>query len=175
MKSLTILTSFLALVSCKADAQKLKVSTIYSEPKQVAKEISETGKTHTYTTRQEVTERLDPLIFMLSKNGGTLKFRIQGNISSSGHSIRQVTKIRYGKGKQNGNFITLRYFVEIKKIPGKESADVKGYNYSKDETYTIPKDVKVINIELYEDRINDPSATKPKFIAQKTFNFFARI
>ncbi|UKB86118.1 hypothetical protein LF887_10975 [Chryseobacterium sp. MEBOG06] len=175
MKNFMILTSFLALVSCKADAQKLKVFTIFREPKKVAKEVSETGKTHTYTTRQEVTERLNPLIFMLSKNDGTLKFRLQGNISSSGHSIRQVRKMRYEKGEQNGNFITLRYFVEIKKIPGKESADVKGYNYSKDETYTIPKDVKVINIELYEDRINDTSATKPKFIAQQTFNFFDRI
>lgn len=170
-----ILSSFLTLFGCKTDAQKLNVSPIFSEPKYATKEIPETGKTHKYTTLREVTERLDPIIFMLSRNDKTLKFRIQGNISSGGHTIYQVRKIRFEKGEQNGNSITLRYFAEIKKIPGKESADVKGYNYSKDETYTIPKDVKVINIELYEDRINDPSDPKSKIIAQKTFNFSAKI
>ncbi|MCJ7936070.1 MAG: hypothetical protein MUW56_21190 [Chryseobacterium sp.] len=112
---------------------------------------------------------------MLSKNAETLKFRIQRNISSGGHTIHQVRKIRFEEGEQNGNSITLRYYVEIKKVPGKESADVKGYNYTKDESYKIPDDVKIIKIELYEDRINDTSDTKPKRIAQQTFNFFAKI
>ncbi|GEN65949.1 hypothetical protein [Chryseobacterium rhizosphaerae] len=170
-----ILTSFLVISGCKTNAQKLKISSIYSEPKQVTKEIPETGKTHTYTTRKEVTERLDPLIFMLSKNAGTLTFCIQGNISSSGHSIHKVRKIRFERGAQSGNTVTLKYYVEIKKVLGKENADVLGYNYTKDETYKIPNDIKIIRIELYEERINDTSATKPKLLAQQSFNFFPKI
>ncbi|MCQ9639574.1 hypothetical protein MP478_09235 [Chryseobacterium sp. WG14] len=170
-----ILISFLAVSGCNTNAQKLKVSTIYSEPKRVTRETPETGKAYTYTTRKEVTERLDPLIFMLSKNAETPKFRIQGNISSSGHIINQVRKIRFERGPQSGNTVTLKYYVEIKKVPGKESANIKGYNYTKDVTYKIPDDVKIIRIELYEDRINDTSDEKPKLIAQQTFNFFAKI
>lgn len=170
-----ILTSFLALSGCKNKAQKLNISTIYTEPKRVAKEVPETGSIHTFTTKKEVTERLDPGIFMISKNAELLKFRIQGSISSGGHTINKVKKIRFEKGEQNGNTITLRYYTEIKRYPGKESADVKGYNYTKEETYKIPKDIKVIKIELYEERSNGITDIHPQPIAQKTFNFFAKI
>lgn len=175
VKQFMMLTSFLALFGCKTNAQKMQVTTIYSEPKRVTREVPETGTTHIYTTSKEVTERLNPMIFMLTKNAETLKFRIQGNISSGGHNINQVRKLRFEKGEQNGNTITLRYYVEIKKIPGKESDHVKGYNYTKDETYQITNDVKIIKIELYEDRISDSTDTKLKLIAQQIFNFFAKI
>ncbi len=45
----------------------------------------------------------------------------------------------------------LKYFVEIKLISGKEGANLRGYNYTKQETYKVPKGVKVIHIELFED------------------------
>lgn len=175
MKYLVILTSFLALSGCKTDAQKLHVSAIYSEAQRVTKDVPGTNSIHTFTTRKTVTERLDPMIFMLSKNKETLKFRIQGNISSGGYTINQVRKIRFENGEQKGNSIMLKYYVEIRKKSGKESADVQGYNYTKDETYKIPDNVKIIKIELYEDRINDQSTANPNLIAQQTFNFFARI
>jgi len=175
VKQLIILTSFLTLFGCETNAQKLNTTTIYSEPKRSTKEVPETGAVHNYITRKEVTERLSPMIVMTSKNAEILKFQIQGNISSGGLNINQVRKIRFEKGEQNGNSMTLRYYVEIKKIPGKESADVVGYNYTKDETYKIPSDVKIIKIELYEERIKDTSGRSTKFITEKTFNFFARI
>lgn len=175
MKHFVILTSLFAVLSCKGNAQKLQVTAIYTEPKRVIKEISEAGVAHAYTTHKEITERLDPKVFMLSKNAETLKFRIQGNISSDGHTINQVRKIRFEKGEQNGNTITLRYYTEVKRSPGKESANVRGYNYTKDEVYRIPADVKIIKIELYEEHINDLSDTKPKLTAQQIFNFFAKI
>lgn len=175
MKYFMVLTSFLVLSGCKTDAQKVKISAIYAEPKRITKEIPETGVAHAYTTHKEATERLDPKIFMLSKNAETLKFRIQGNISSAGHTINQVRKIRFEKGEQNGNTITLRYYTEVKRIPGKESANIRGYNYTKDEVYRIPADVKIIKIELYEEHINDSSDIKPKLIAQQTFNFFSKM
>lgn len=175
MKYFIAVTSIFVLLGCKSNTQKLQTSPIYTEPKRVTKEILETGKIQIYTTRKAITERLSPMILMLSKNTETLQLRLQGNISSSGHAIHQVRKIRFEKGEQNGNAIILRYYVEIKRIPGKESANVQGYNYTKDETYKIPADVKIIRIELYEDKINDSSETLPKRIAQQTFNFFAKI
>ncbi|MGJ1420153.1 hypothetical protein ACR79T_11050 [Sphingobacterium spiritivorum] len=175
MKYCIILTSFLVLSACKTNAQKLQVTTIYSEPNRVTREVPETGGKYTYTTRKEATERLNPMIFMISKNAEILKFRIQGNISSGGLNINKIRKIRFEKGEQTGNSITLRYFAEVKKIPGKEGSDVVGYNYTKDETYKIPGEVKIIKIELYEDRIKDTSGTSPKLIAEQTFNFFAKI
>ncbi|MGE8553332.1 MAG: hypothetical protein ACN6OB_05240 [Chryseobacterium jejuense] len=175
MKHFVILTSLFALLGCKGNAQKLQVTAIYTEPKRITKEIPETGKIHTYTTRKAVTERLNPMILMLSKNAEALQFRIQGNISSGGHTIHQVNKIRFEIGEQSGNTITLKYYVEIKKKPGKESANIQGYNYTQDEIYKIPGDIKIIRIELYEDQINDPSDTKSKLVAQQTFNFFAKI
>ncbi|EFK56690.1 hypothetical protein ACFU8T_09140 [Sphingobacterium spiritivorum] len=175
MKYCIILASFLVLSGCKTNAQKLNVTTIYSETDRVTKEVPETGAVHTYTTRKEVTKRLNPMIVMTSKNAEILKFRIQGNISSGGLNINKIRKIRFEKGQQNGNNITLRYFAEVKKIPGKEGSDVVGYNYTKDETYKIPGDVKIIKIELYEDRIKNTSGTTPKLIAEQTFNFFAKI
>ena len=170
-----ILISFLALFSCETNAQKLNITTIYSEPKRSTKEVPETGAVYNYTTRKEVTERFSPTIVMISKNAEILKFRIQGNISSGGHNINRTRKIRFEKGEQNGNSITLKYYVEIKRIPGKESADVTGYNYSKDESFKIPNDIKIIKIELYEDQTNGASGRNPKLIAEQTFNFFARM
>lgn len=175
VKQPMILISFLALFSCNTNAQKLNITTIYSEPKRSTREVPETGAVHHYTTRKEVTERFSPMIVMISKNAEILKFRIQGNISSGGHNINRIRKIRFEKGEQNGNSMTLRYYVEIKKIPGKESADVTGYNYTKDESFKIPNDIKIIKIELYEDRIKDISDTTPKLIAKQTFNLFAKI
>ncbi|WP_407488173.1 hypothetical protein [Elizabethkingia anophelis] len=175
MKQLMILASFLILFGCEANAQKLNVTTIYSEPNRVTREVPETSGKHTYTTRKEVTERLNPMIVMTSKNAEILKFRIQGNISSGGLNINKIRKTRLEKVTQNGNSMTLRYYVEIKKIPGKEGSDVVGYNYTKDETYKIPNDVKIIKIELYENQIKDTSATTPKLIAKQTFDLFAKI
>lgn len=170
-----IVTSFLALFSCETNAQKLNITTIYSEPKRITREIPETGAVYNYTTSKEVTERFSPMIVMISKNAEILKFRIQGNISSGGHNIHRIKKIRFEKGEQNGNSMILKYYVEIKRIPGKESAGVTGYNYSKDESFKIPNDIKIIKIELYEDQIKGASGRNPKLIAEQTFNFFARI
>ncbi|WP_353164382.1 hypothetical protein [Empedobacter brevis] len=175
MKYFIILTSFLTLFGCETNAQKLNVVTIYAEPKRHTREVPETGTVHKYTTRKEITKRLSPMIIMTSKNAEILKFRIEGNISSGGHNIHQVRKIRFKKGEQTDNSILLRYYLEIKKIAGKESADVTGYNYTKDEVYRIPADVKIIKIELYEEHINDLSDIKPKLIAGQTFNLFEKL
>ena len=80
------------MFGCEANAQKLNITTIYSEPNRVTREVPETGGKHTYTTRKEVTERLNPMIVMTSKNAETLKFRIQET-----SVLVDLTLIRSGK------------------------------------------------------------------------------
>lgn len=63
-----------------------------------------------------------------------------------------LEKFDLKKENSLGNAITLRYFVELQRKPGKENANLVGYNYTKDEIYKIPHNVKIIKIESYEDR-----------------------
>ena len=171
MKYLMILVSIFALFGCQTKAQTLEITTIHIEPKRVTQEVPETGKQHTYTTYQEVTERSVPAVSLVSKEDNVLRFRIQGNISSRGLQIRKVSKIRFEQGEQLGNGITLKYYVNIKHIPGKEGATIAGYNYSKEEKYKIPHDVKVVHVEVYEEHPNQEA----KLIAKNKFDFFAKI
>lgn len=171
MKYLMILASIFTLFGCQMKAQALQKTTIYTEPKQVTREVPETGEQHTYTTSQEVTERLVPAVSLVSKEDKVLRFRIQGNISSRGHRICNVSKIRFEQGEEFGNSITLKYYVVVKHISGKESGNVAGYNYNKEEKYKIPANVKVINIEVYEEHPNQ----EPKLIAEQKFDFFAKM
>lgn len=171
MKHFMILASFFALFNCKTNADKLQISSVFTEPKRVTREVPETGAVHTYSTYQEVTERLIPAVSLLYKEGNLLKFSIQGNITSRGHQIRKVSSIRFEQGEQVGNSITLKYYVNIKHIPGKEGATIAGYNYTNQENYQIPNDVKLIRVEVYEEHPNQ----KPKLIVEQKFDFFAKI
>lgn len=100
------------------------------------------------------------MISVQKKENNTLTFLLQGNIRSAGHSINRVKRIRFESAEQEGDKLTLKYYVEIKHIPGKEGGNVRGYNYTKVENYTLPKAVKQVYIELYEHRINLHSASK---------------
>lgn len=173
VKQVIILISFLTLVACNVNTKKLQIATIYAEPKRVSKKNLETGVSQ-ITTHQSISERFKPQIYMISKNHQSLKFRIQGNIHSSGHQKNEIEKIRSGKAERYGDTITLRYFVEVKRSPGKENANVRGYNYTTDEIYKIPNAVKRVKIELYEDRMNFPIDTRRKLVAQQTFNFLQK-
>ena len=86
------------------------------------------------------------MISVQKKENNTLTFLLQGNIRSAGHSINRVKRIRFESAEQEGDKLTLKYYVEIKHIPGKD--------------YTLPKAVKQVYIELYEHRINLHSASK---------------
>lgn len=145
--------------SCSAQ-QKLKIETILVEPSRVTKENPETGKVFQHTTFVPVAASLEPMISVQKKENNMLTFLLQGNIRSAGHSINRVKRIRFESAEQEGDKLTLKYYVEIKHIPGKEGGNVRGYNYTKVENYTLPKAVKQVYIELYEHRINLHSASK---------------
>ncbi|MCA5005226.1 hypothetical protein [Sphingobacterium bovistauri] len=174
MKLLYILM-ILPFLSCSAQ-KKLQIETILTQPARVTSQDPETGRVINRSTNIPKTKRTEPAIIMQMQYEDKLTFLIQGNISSGGHTINKVKKIRFEKGKQNGNTITLKYFVEIKRIPGKESANVGGYNYTKEETYIIPEDVKVIHVELYHERLDRSydqylkDKENPKLVVQQTFD-----
>ncbi|MFD2556069.1 hypothetical protein ACFSQW_16875 [Sphingobacterium tabacisoli] len=162
---------FIMLASCKIQDQKLQISPIYAKPKKLIKSSSEDGKAHLATSLQEVTERLQPLIATVSPENGKLELSIQGNISSAGLSVKKVRKIRFEETELEENFITLRYIVEIRKTPGKESADVRGYNYTQGIRYQVPKGTKQVKLELYENHVGDRFVKSPILVFEKTLNY----
>lgn len=170
MKLLCLLMC-IPFLNCSAQ-RKLNIETILAEPSRITQEDPETGKIIQRTTLSVVTNVLEPIIKLQSKANDKLTFLLQGNISSSGHSINKVRRIRLEKAQQEGNCVRLKYYVEIKHIPGKEGANVRGYNYSQQETYKIPEGVQSVYVEMYEDRINKKAGSKQpdlKLVTEQVF------
>ncbi|WP_291117018.1 hypothetical protein [Empedobacter sp. UBA7248] len=171
MKLLYILMLF-PFLSCSAQ-NKLKIETILAAPARVTAQNTETGIIYSQSRYVTQTARLEHAILMQNQSDNKLIFQLQGNISSGGLSINKVKKIRFEKAEPIGDSITLKYFLEIVNIAGKEGATVQGYNYSKMQSHTIPKNAKVIKIELYEDRITQRTGSKLpklKLVAEKSFD-----
>lgn len=161
----------ISFLNCSAQ-RKLNIETILAEPSRITQEDPETGKTIQRTTLSVVTNVLEPMIQLQVKENDKLAFLLQGNISSGGHSINKVRRIRLEKVQQEGNSVRLKYYVEIKYIPGKEGANVRGYNYSQEETYNIPEGIQSVYVEMYEDRINKKEGSqqpKLKLVAKQVF------
>lgn len=176
MKLLYILM-FIPFLNCSGQS-KLNIETIFAKPTRVTDVVPETGKTYYRNTYIAVTKRLDPSILLQTKTDDKLKFLLQGNISSQGLSAHKIKKIRFEKGDQQANSITLKYYVEIAHVPGKEGATVHGYNYSKEIFYKIPKNINVVLIELYEDRITQRTGSKIpklKLVANEIFDNFTKM
>lgn len=167
---------FLSFFSCVAQ-NKLHTETIFAKLARVTSKDVESGSDFHRNTYIPITPRLEPEILLKKNHKHKLTFSLQGSISSGGHAINRVNKIRFEKGEQAADTLTLKYFVEIKRVPGKEDANVRGYNYTQQESYKVPKDVKVIHIELYED--HRPKGTgykkeKLKLVAQQNIGFSAK-
>ena len=159
---------FCSLLGCSA--QKIKTEAILATPIPVSIQNKDNGR-HTYKTAWETkTVVLEPQITLAQIDKNKATFQLQGNIRSGGHAINQVGKIRLAQNDKTETAVTLKYYVEIKRIPGKESANVIGYNYTSLETYKIPNGINIINVELYEDRINTYETNPPRKIKAEVFN-----
>lgn len=168
---------FASIFGC-ASHNKLKVETILVKPFTSTSLDKETGRRINTSSYIPLTSVLEPAILFQSNYNNQLSFRIQGNITSGGLSIQNVKRIRFKQGEKSGNHITIKYFVEIIHIGGKEGNNVRGYNYTKDIIYKIPEDVKFIKVELYEDRITQKTGSKHpklKLIASQEFDFWPKI
>ncbi|MGV0924572.1 hypothetical protein [Empedobacter tilapiae] len=171
MKLLYLLILF-PLLNCSGQSN-LKIETIITKPTRITSQDLETGKTFERSTYIPITKRLEPTILIQDKSENNLTFLLQGNINSAGLSINKIKKIRFEKSELIDETITLKYFAEIEYIAGKEGANVQGYNYTKQEMYKIPRGIKKINIELYEDRIIQRAGSKHpklKLVAQQIFD-----
>ncbi|WP_413531945.1 hypothetical protein [Empedobacter brevis] len=156
---------FFPFFNCSTQ-NKLKIETIIETPSRITSQNTEARKNNPKSN----TKRLEHAIFIKNKSNKNLALKLQGNISSGGLSIYNVRKIHLEEGQKIGNSMTLKYNVEILNIPGKESANVKGYNYSKEEYYKIPKDVEIIKVELYEDYVTQrmhSNLPKSKLLVEK--------
>lgn len=163
------LGSLLLFVGCKTNAQKLTISPIYAEHKRIDAE-TESNKPYQRSGYEEITPRYSPAIALIDKKKNSLKFRIQGNISSAGLRIAKVRKIRFEE-ENNGDVLSLKYTVEIQKIPGKEGSLIRGYNYEKEVDYSLPVGFKTVKVALYEERRSNEVVEPPKLVFEDVLDF----
>ena len=151
--------SFLSLFSCVSQSKKeingSKIKfrlndPILSKPGKRTVVDPETNTSRAFSSYIEYTPRLEPKITIRYDDSSNLIYDLQGNIYSGGLSIHNVKKIRIENEVKNDT-LWIKNYVEIKRIPGKESATINGYNYSKQNKIKVPKDIKTIKIQLLED------------------------
>ncbi len=169
MRNTIIVTILWMLSGCVSHENSLHITVIEGSPKRIVKENEMHQKQH-YNTYNDNAERLIPAIKILSKEHNSLKLSIQGNISSAGLSINKVKKVRLEEGKLVENRITLKYIVEIEKIPGKESANIRGYNYEQAVNYNLSKGVQYVKVQLYENYTESHFAERQTLVFEETFN-----
>lgn len=158
-----------AFLSCSSSS-KLKIEPIVSTMARVNRTNKQTGEIVQSTQIVGKTARLDPKIIVVRQDAQHIGLQLQGHIGSGGHMMNRVKKIRLEQEAISGNSIRLKYRVEIKQLAGKESAHVRGYNYSKLENFKIPKGVTILQIELHEDFNNHLSSRRTKLIAEESIN-----
>lgn len=138
--------SFLSLFSCFSQSKKevngskikyLLNDPILSKPGKQTVVDPETNTSRTFSSYIEYTPRLEPKVIIKSHNANQLIYDLQGNIYSGGLSIHNVKKIRIENEVKNDT-LWVKNYVEIKRIPGKESATINGYNYSKQNKIKVP-------------------------------------
>lgn len=169
MKLLYILL-LLPIMNCFGQ-NKLKVETILTKYISTCKQ-TEKGVYVRYRQRVPIIDILEPQINIVHQKGTELKYQLQGNISSGGMSISQVKTIRLEKEIIEDQLI-LKHIVMVKHPPGKEGNNVMGYNYMKEEKFKIPNGIKVIKIELHEERLNQRTGSripKERLLSEKTIS-----
>lgn len=142
---------------------KLQVATIFTKPERKVITDPETNSNRTLNTYTAVTERLAHKIKIQSQAKNYLTYSLEGNISSGGLTINKVKKIRIEKTVLNDTLF-IKNIVEIIRIAGKESAIINGYNYKKTEQLEIESHIKIVQIELVEDYLNNPNKTASKVV-----------
>lgn len=135
---------------CGANAQNsLQIEMIIGKSI-TACELTEKGAYVSYKKVIPTPEILLPEIIIFSQDSEKITYQIKGNISSKGLSINKVKTIRIEQEIIDGVLI-LKHYTEIVGIAGKAGNDVLGFNYTKNEMLTLPKEVNKIKFELYHE------------------------
>lgn len=111
-------------------------------------------------------EVFNPEIVFTFNDTNAITYQIKGYNTSGGHSINKIKKIRNEKELLDG-VLVIKHYVEIVRKPGKESANILGYSYSKNERFKLPKNIKKVRIELYHVQVNRHLDSSTKL---KTYN-----
>lgn len=146
MNRIMIIFSILSLFSCKIADNKLRIETVMGQYIKASK-TTENGAHVRYTTRKLAKPLVEPKIDSITLIKNELAYTIQGHINSGGHTIAQVANIRTKKEFQNDTVFIIHY-VEIKNKPGKEGANIMGYNYSQRFQHNLKSGIRKVNIEL---------------------------
>lgn len=151
MKKYIFMISILSFFGCKTSESlnnKLEVTTITTKPERVEVK-DENGHVRSRNTYVDEIERLKPEIIILDTKNRQFKYKIQGNITSRGLSIRRVKTIQ-SEQRIEGSTLVIKQTVMVKSISGKEGAQVAGYNYQQENVAKIPESINTIKIELHE-------------------------
>lgn len=142
-----IMFSLLSLFGCKISDRKLHIETVLGEYVKASR-TAENGAHIRYNKRITKTPLLEPKIDDIQKVDNKLAYNIQGHINAGGRTIYRIKNIRTDKIVQNDTLF-IKHYVEIKTIPGKEGANVMGYNYSQKFNQKVQSGIKKVKIELY--------------------------
>ncbi|WP_141629407.1 hypothetical protein [Myroides injenensis] len=150
----TILLS-MVLFNCSTN-NKLELTPTVLKPQRVTSTDILNNNTTSKTILTDENEYLPFDILKLNSkitnNYITYNFILQGWYSSNGLNLNKIASIQINEENIVDNSLTVNCTVTIKKIPGKESNLVTGYNYTKPFTIKTDKDIKTIIIHLKEDR-----------------------
>lgn len=105
-------------------------------------------------------------INILNLNDEKIEYRLNGLIRSDKMFQKTIKKIKNKQEISNGIFY-IKHFVEIKPISRKKFDQICNYTYSKEETIKLPKNIKSIKIELYEEIIEKKKNRIFNLIAEK--------
>ena len=147
MKKYIFMISILSFFGCKTSESlnnKLEVTTITTKPERVEVK-DENGHVRSRNTYVDEIERLKPEIIILDTEDRQFKYKIQGNITSRGLSIRRVKTIQ-SEQRIEGSTLVIKQTVMVKSISGKEGAQVAGYNYQQENVAKIPESINTIKI-----------------------------
>lgn len=156
--------SIFGFLNC-GTARKLNVETIESTYIAASK-TNERGAHVRYRKRVPLTEVLEPKIYGIEKQNKSIKYKIQGHITTGGHTINRIKTIKTEKDVI-GDTLYIRHHVLIKRIPGKEGANVMGQNYNYTHNTEIPNQISTIKIELYTDNVLRKSLNQIKILTEK--------
>lgn len=97
----------------------------------------------------DATPRLPPQVVILSAEGRRVDYRVQGHFSSAGLAARRIAA-SWQEQASDGGHLTVRHYLRLEAVAGKEGAQVRGYNYQRPFHLTLPDGITRISIELHE-------------------------
>lgn len=135
--------------SCSSANDSLKISPRIGE-QVISKEINEmTGNYSSRISYKNVVEEVPHEITTHETSTRQFSFQLLGNFKSSARKGIRFKKFHFQKNTV-GDTLILKNTVELLSIFGKDAHNLFGYNYQIGKEIKVPKNIKFVQIELYE-------------------------